>query len=224
MWWSKKDLDTFRDAGCAGTKIHCKYQRGLNSKAILAGIRRQGELDLPVLGLHIGDPPVPGFWQPTYWDCIADAEKVIRACPNTTFIMAHGFWLMNDDKGLDVLAKYFERYANLNVDLSAVFQWWDPPEPTYDKLRRFVVRYKDRLLYGTDGNPKFSRPANYRQSYRILETRGERLPGFFGGPHKKTYIKGLGLSKEVLNYIYYWNAARLIPRVRESLLRLGYQV
>ena len=34
-------------------------------------------------------------------------------------IMAHGFWLMNDDKGLDVLDGFFRKYPHLNVDLSA---------------------------------------------------------------------------------------------------------
>ena len=223
VWWSKKDLITFRDAGAAGTKIHRRYHRGLSRKPILSKLQRQGELGLPVIGLHIADPPMPGHWEPNYWDCIRETESVIRQCPQTTFIMAHGFWLMCADRGLDVLSDYFDRYDNLNADLSATFQWWDPPMVTYDKLRDFVVRYQDRLLYGTDGNASYSRKRHFESSYRILETRDEHLPGFFTRRYE-THIKGLGLSLDALNRIYYWNAARLIPRVRESLLSLGYQL
>lgn len=224
LWWSMKDLERFKEAGCAGTKIHCHYTRGLGSKSNIAKIRRQGELGLPVIGLHIADPYRPGYWRPTYWDCIREAADVIAACPATTFIMAHGFWLMTHDEGLAALAEYFDRYPNLNADLSACFQWWDPPEPTHDKLRAFVVRYQDRLLYGTDGSPGYSRKRHYRNTYTILETRGEHLHGFFTPRKAHTWIKGLGLSKDALNRIYWANAARLVPRVRESLAGLGYDV
>ena len=57
----------------------------------------------------------------------------------------------------------------------------------------------------------------------MLETLDKNCHGFFGGQCEPTYIKGLGLSKEVLNRIYWWNAARLIPRVGESLRKLGYK-
>ena len=36
VWWSKKDLLTFRDAGAAGTKIITKYRRGLSRKSVLS--------------------------------------------------------------------------------------------------------------------------------------------------------------------------------------------
>ncbi len=224
VWWSMKDLDKFKDAGCAGTKIHAHYFRGLPSKTIIKKVRRQGELDLPVIGLHIADPPVPGYWRPSYWDCMKDAEKLIRACPDTTIIAAHGMWLMNDDKGLDYISNLFDKYPHFNADISAVFQWWDPPEPTYEKLRKFIIRYKDRLIYGTDGNPRYTRKVHFENSYKILETRKKNLEGFFTCERPICYIQGLGLPKEVLNYIYYWNAAKLVPRVRESLLSMGYVV
>ena len=58
----------------------------------------------------------------------------------------------------------------------------------------------------------------------MLETREEHCHGFFPPRHEQTYITGLDLPKEALNHIYWWNAARLIPRVRESLQGLGYSV
>ena len=58
----------------------------------------------------------------------------------------------------------------------------------------------------------------------ILETKKKNLAPFFGEKDRTWHIHGLGLSNEVLNYIYYWNAARLVPNVRRSLLNQGYQV
>lgn len=223
LGWSKKDLATFKASGCVGTKILSKYQPGLNRKAIVSKIDYQEEIGGLPLWLHIVDPPRPGLWQPTFWERVYEAEELISAHPNMPIIMAHGFWLMIDDRGLDVLAGFFDRYSHLHVDLSAVFQWWDPPEPSYQKLRDFIITYKDRILYGTDANPNYSKKMYYDNSFSIMETRGHRLNGFFGW-ERKTYIRGLGLSKEVLNYIYWWNAARIIPRVKESLESLGVHI
>lgn len=224
LWWSMEDLDSFAKAGCAGLKIHCHYERGINSEENMAKIRRQGALGLPVLGFHIADPPEGRYLKPDRQACIDDAMTVIEACPKTTFIMAHGFWLMNNDQDLDTLAGYFDRNPNLYVELSAVDQWWDRPNPTPEKLRAFVLRYQDRLMYGTDGSPSYSTKQHFENSYRVLETADELKEGFFPGEKDRQTIKGLGLPLETLNRIYWWNAARTIPRVREVLRDLGYAV
>jgi hypothetical protein len=116
---------------------------------------------------------------------------------------------------------YFDRYSNLFVDISACFQWWDRPDPTPEKLRAFVLKYQDRLLYGTDGGPHYDTKAHHEDSYRVLETADECEHGFF--PGNKRTIKGLALPLETLNHIYWWNAARTIPRVRQVLKDLGYE-
>lgn len=224
LWWSKRDLESFKHENIAGLKIWCKYHQPLLKRSVVKKIGWQEELGLPVVGMHIADPPVRGFWEPNFWDCIRDAEQVIREYPDLTFIMAHGFWLMTHDEGLEVLDAYFNTYPNLHVDLSAVYQWWGGPEPTYDKLRRFITQHKDRILYGTDGHSAYSTRERFDRTYAILESRKKGLQGFFGDSDKPTTICGLDLSNEVLNYIYYWNAARLIPQVRASLQVQGYTV
>ncbi len=67
-------------------------------------------------------------------------------------------------------------------------------------------------------------PLKVAESFRMLETREKNCHGFFGPRYEPTYITGFGLPKDVLDHIYWWNAARLIPRVRESLVSLGYDV
>lgn len=221
LWWTEADLETFKEKRCAGTKIWSKYQQGVLTPEFVKKVGRQGELGLPAIGFHISDPPEGDFWKPNYWDCIWEAEKLIARCPQTTFIMAHGFWLMNEDRGLDVLADFFDRYDNLNVDLSAVDQWWHPPEPSYKKLRDFMIHYKDRILFGTDGNPNYTTPELLMNSFRVLESDEDQLHAFF---NQESRLRGLNLPTEVLNYIYYGNAVRLVPEVRQSMLQLGYKL
>jgi hypothetical protein len=57
----------------------------------------------------------------------------------------------------------------------------------------------------------------------VLETN-EVTNGLHGGPK----FEGFNLPDPVLNHIYYWNAARLIPRVRQVLearnFKIGYEL
>ncbi len=222
LWWTEEELKWFQESGCVGTKIWAQNKQGIMEESLVRKVRLQGEVGLPAIGFHVADPPEGKWNTPHYAARIRDAEQMIRQVPDTTLIMAHGFWLMNNDTTLDLLATYFDRYPNLNVDLSATYQWWDVPEPTYEKLRNFIIQYQDRLLYGSDANVECT-PEQYRNSFRVLESTEENLSPFFGDEATKN-IRGLGLPLEVLNHIYYWNAARLIPRVKESLTNLGYSV
>jgi predicted TIM-barrel fold metal-dependent hydrolase len=74
--------------------------------------------------------------------------------------------------------------------------------------RRFLIKYQDRLMFGTDTSCK--REA-YRTYFRFLETDDEyfdsapshHLQGFW-------MIYGVFLPKDVLEKIYYKNAQRLL--------------
>jgi len=221
LWWTAEDLATFKQHRCAGTKIWAQYHQQLLDPKVIKLVRRQGELGLPVIGLHIADPPEGKFWKPNYWDSIRETATLIERCPETTFIMAHGFWLMNEDRGLDLLADFFNENSNLNADLCAVYQWWDPPKPGYKKLRDFIIAHKDRLLFGTDGHPGYTSPERLNRIYRVLESADDELKSFF---RNKTTLRGLDLPLDVLNDIYYRNAARLVPEVRKSLIQLGHKL
>lgn len=76
-------------------------EHGHSSEPDLNG-DRHGPAGLPLNGSHVVDPPQGRYWQPTCRDCIFDAEKAIAANPQVTFIMTHGFWLMNEDDTLKV--------------------------------------------------------------------------------------------------------------------------
>ena len=88
------------------------------------------------------------------------------------------------------------------------------------------MEWSDRILYGTDigrwqeAEQDEQRMAQYRRTFQILETGDIVKGGFFGGPE----IQGLDLPRDVLEKIYYKNAMRIYPGIRERMMELGYTI
>ena len=81
--------------------------------------------------------------------------------------------------------------------------------------RKFLVRYADRVLFGTDGNPD---ETVYRAYFRLLETADEyfdypKWPRYNAGRWK---VYGLDLPDEVLKKVYAENAQRLLGLSTET--------
>ena len=117
-----------------------------------------------------------------------------------------------------------ETYPNYNVDLAARFQQFHRMD--IENLRAFIIRYSDRILFGTDigTQPKtlgYEPTAEaYLRCFRLLETNEIVKGGFFS----KTETRGLYLPIDVLENIYYKNAMKIYPRVKDVLIDLGYKV
>jgi hypothetical protein len=173
--------------------------------------------------LHIADPNGPFDDRQTwladpvlYWQQIRAFENVVAKYPKLTIVAAHGAWLVCQDAQIDYLRYMLSKYPNLFIDLSATFQYM--PLVNRDNLRDFFIEYQDRILYGTDGgrvpdNGIESHADRYSRTFAILETNQIVDGSFFG--NKPT--KGLDLPKEVLEKIYYKNAVRLYPGLREAM-------
>ena len=122
--------------------------------------------------------------------------------PRTTFIGAH---MCNNAEDLPKLAEWLDKYPNLMTDFDArISELGRQPYAA----RRFLIKYQDRLMFGTD-TP--CRREAYRIYYRFLETDDEyfdcaashHLQGFW-------MIYGVFLPKDVLEKIYFRNAQRLL--------------
>lgn len=192
---------------------------------------KAGELGIPVL-IHVADPtpfflPVNRFnerfealsglpeWSfyglefPTKEAVIQQFENVVNKHPNTTFIGAHMAMLAEN---LSYLGSLLDKYPNLYVDLSA--QAAELGRQPYT-ARRFFIKYQDRILFGTDGNP---REVHYRAYFRFLETSDEYFDYPFSDVHNfgRWKIYGLYLPDGVLEKIYYKNAEKLLARDHRS--------
>ncbi len=98
-------------------------------------------------------------------------------------------------------------FPNWNVDLAArISELGRQPYTARDLL----VRWPDRILFGTDAAPD---AAAWQTYFRFLETRDESFPyDPDGGPGSqgRWTITGLGLPPAVLRAVYGGNARRLV--------------
>ena len=187
-----------------------------------------GRLKLPVL-IHSGDPlaffqPVdaknerwtqlkrhpdwsfhgPGF--PTYEQVMAQHNRVVRRHPDTVFVSAH---LANGGEDLARLSAWLDEHPNLYVDLSGrVAELGRQPYAA----RRFLVRYQDRVLFGTDRYPGRPDQPRNRIYYRFLETDDEYFDYHDHPfpPEGDWKIYGVFLPDEVLRKVYHANADRAL--------------
>ena len=173
--------------------------------------------------LHIADPNGP-YGERTdwckdpiyYWEQIRAFEKVVAKYPDLTIVAAHGVWLVCQDAQIDYLRYMFSTYPNLYADISATFQYM--PLVKRENLRDFYIEYQDRLLYGSDWGRINDSGINwftdqYAKTFAILETDQLIEGGFFGNKS----MQGLDLPREVLEKIYYKNALKLYPGLKEAM-------
>ncbi len=136
---------------------------------------------------------------PSYERLIQSRDLVLARHPDLKLIGAH---LGSLEWDVDELAKRLEMYPNFAVDLAARvchFQVQDR-----EKVRKFIIDYQDRLLYGTD----LIVPEAYSQDkfeWIQNEWRSDWL----------YFATGLDLDKKVLKKLFYSNAVQWYPGIFE---------
>jgi predicted TIM-barrel fold metal-dependent hydrolase len=132
----------------------------------------------------------------------AQRLRVIERHPRTTFICAH---LANDGEDLAELAGWLDRHHNMVVDLGARIS--ELGRQPYS-ARRFLIKYQDRVLFGSDTPP--SRNA-YRMYFRFLQMDDEYFDPA-AGHHRQGFwmIYGVYLPDEVLSKLYRDNARKVL--------------
>ena len=191
-----------------------------------------GELGLPVL-IHVADPqafflPIDNTnerWEelkrhpewsfhdpkfPRYEELIAAFLRVVEQHPKTTFIGAH---LINSAEDLASASLWLDKYPNLYLDTAARIAELGKQPVT---ARKFVIKYSERILFGTDGPRE---PERLYFHWRFFETEDEYFPYAEGAfpPQGFWRIYGVQLPDDVLQAIYSKNAARIIPGVKQRL-------
>jgi predicted TIM-barrel fold metal-dependent hydrolase len=142
---------------------------------------------------------------------LAQRDNLVRRHPRTTFLLPHA---ANFAENLRDVARVLDAFPNAYIDFSARCDELGRQPWT---AREFLIRYQDRVYFGTD------MPASlpmYRFHWRFLETRDEWImpPDYDGtfGRHRWR-VTGLHLPRRVLRKLYYQNALRLIPHLRQQL-------
>jgi predicted TIM-barrel fold metal-dependent hydrolase len=183
-----------------------------------------GKLGIPVL-MHVSDPkafftPLDQFnerydelgvhpeWSfygknyPSKEEILKQRNDVLRRHPKTIFIGAH---VANLPEELATVSAWLDEYPNLYVEIGARISELGRQPYT---CRRFMIKYQDRILFGTDTYPDANA---YRIYYRFLETEDEYFDPAEGHHQQGRWmIYGLHLPDKVLEKIYNKNAAKLL--------------
>jgi predicted TIM-barrel fold metal-dependent hydrolase len=240
--YAPEELQSWLDKGFIGYKIWAgpyyrrlkeneKGFRYIDNPAHEATFSKMEEIGMVGASIHIADPNGPwgkrGKWlaDPVeYWREITAWRHVLEGHPNLIAVMAHSNWLVCQDAQLDYLRNMLATFSNLYIDLAATFQYY--PLVKRGNLRSFMVEWADRIMFATDiGRWKGDEETadhveRYFRAFQILET-DELVDGSFFGDEM---VEGLSLPREVLEKIYFRNAVKVYPRVKEAMIKLGYKV
>ena len=200
----------------------------INDPRIAPVFAKCGELGIPVL-IHSADPK--SFWEPhdennerwlelklrprrkrgpddpAPWETIiAEQHDLFRSHPNTIFIAAHFGWFPND---LAKLGTLLDDMPNMYIECGAIIAELGR-QPRFAK--QFLTKYQDRVLFGKDAY----NPEEYYTYFRVLETADEYFP-YYKRYHAFWRMYGLDLPDEVLQKMYYKNAAKIIPGVEVGM-------
>jgi predicted TIM-barrel fold metal-dependent hydrolase len=145
-------------------------------------------------------------------------ENMHAKHPKTRFVNAHVAMLYYD---MDKVRALLDKYPNADVEISAAVQDLGRA-PRY--IREFFMKYQDRILFGSDGNPNRGIDEFWVSHWRFLETWDEhfdhpaQIRSATGAPlHGRWRISGISLPDDVLRKVYYGNALRYLPGVRSSV-------
>ena len=148
---------------------------------------------------------------PTHDAILAARDRMLRAHPRLRFDAVH---LASLEWDVDGVAAFLDAFPNAVVDLAARLvhlEYQAATDP--QKVRRFLIRYQDRILYGSDlgYGPAESTPAeiaalhaDWLADWRFLATSERLHSEDFAAP-----FQGLQLPRGVIDRIYRRNAAAL---------------
>jgi predicted TIM-barrel fold metal-dependent hydrolase len=146
---------------------------------------------------------------PSYDRLIQSRDNVLARYPGLKMVGAH---LGSLEWDVDELARRLDSYPNFAVDLAARVCHLQVQER--EKVRDFLIRYQDRILYATDLSVSGER-FEERQAWIENEWRSDwayfATDSLMTSPNVENEFRGLDLSEEVLRKIFYSNALVWYP-------------
>jgi predicted TIM-barrel fold metal-dependent hydrolase len=140
---------------------------------------------------------------------ILDArDRVLANHPNLRMVGVH---LGSMERDLDNIARHLDKYPNFAIDTAARMEYL--MLMPLEKVRAFLIKYQDRVLYGTDldlltdatdsdvlkeWQSTYARDWTYLATDETLPVEGKR-------------VQGLNLPQPVLQKIFRSNAIHWIP-------------
>jgi predicted TIM-barrel fold metal-dependent hydrolase len=142
---------------------------------------------------------------PSYMAQINSRDSVLGRYPDLDFIGAH---LASLEWSVDELARRLDKFPNLKVDMAArmnPIQYQSRLDR--EKVRNFMIRYQDRILYGTDFEVHDEPGLDSEKVKGNLE-KGWLDQWIYLATDSTLEVKGLKLPKEVIDKICFKNAEK----------------
>jgi predicted TIM-barrel fold metal-dependent hydrolase len=148
------------------------------------------------------------------WEAqMAARDRMVAAHPDLRFVGVH---LASLERSVDELAAFLDRFPNAVVDVAArIGQLQYQSQRDRERVRRFFIKYQDRILYGSDmsqapgqDGAALGREAEgvWRQHWRYFNTADSFNVADLDKP-----VKGLALPRAVVDKLYRTNAERVFP-------------
>ena len=148
---------------------------------------------------------------PAHDTILAARDRMLRAHPQLRFDAVH---LASLEWDVDRVADFLERFPNAVVDLAARLVHLEYQAASdRQKVRRFLIRYQDRVLYGSDdsygpddadAHAVAEVHSGWVEDWRFLATSAHMHSGDFDAA-----FRGLRLPRTVVDKIYRRNAEAL---------------
>ena len=149
---------------------------------------------------------------PSKEELYAEVDNILRRHPRLRITFAHFYFLSREQERA---GKFLEAHPSVCFDLAPHMDMYRDFSNDQAAVRRFFIRYQERILYGTDSDTRAL--AGGPQGVRLMHT----LPllirsmlereGEFSLPDGSIY-HGLGLPPDVLARIYATNFERIYGR------------
>jgi predicted TIM-barrel fold metal-dependent hydrolase len=140
---------------------------------------------------------------PSYDEQINARDNILKKYPKLDFIGAH---LASLEWSVDELAKRLDKYPNLKVDLAArMYHLQYQSNINREKVRDFMIKYQDRILYATDNEVYDVAGRDYNTTAENLR-KGWLAQWIYLATDSVNGVKGLKLPADVIDKIYFKNA------------------
>ncbi len=141
---------------------------------------------------------------------LAARDHLLEMNPRLRVVGAH---LGSMESDVDQMARRFDKYPNFAVDTAARVRYLlDQPR---EKVRAFLIKYQDRVLYGTDLSLAVT--GDTQAALKYWEMTYTQDWKFFATDETVTKegrtARGLSLPEPVLRKIFHENAVRWIPGI-----------
>lgn len=150
---------------------------------------------------------------PSYEDQIRARNNMLEKNRDLTFVAVH---LASLEWSVDEIAGFLDHFPNASVDLAErIGHLQVQSQKDWDKVRDFMIKYQDRIVYGTDFGERDDsdeKSLRARMNKRWMEDwKYLNTDEIMEVSQLNTSFQGLKLPKTVVDKIYYVNANKIFP-------------